>query len=212
MHDDLILKIYAPYSTEKASLLARIHNRKPINIFGDNYIVVKMEEIKESESIVIPFVLQSNSEKAHHIIYARKINIIDKSTKKEPELIQGYTAEQWQEIIAGKYLCEFSDDKNYNKHNSYYDVLDGLRDKRGFHTGMIEERNLFVSKRHLILDFKYCRPSQLKGILRPIFVEPVDKESECCFIFDDSSCTNIKWSDLIRHSKHMKYVIKYIEL
>jgi hypothetical protein len=86
----------------------------------------------------------------------------------EPEKIQGYTAEQWQEIIGGGYLCEF-----YNTiDNREYIHREAMRT---FRNGDVS--TTFVSKDGR--NWTYCRPAQIKGVMRPIWVEPVDKTVTC---------------------------------
>lgn len=76
-------------------------------------------------------------------------------------LIQGYTAEQWQEIVGGGYLCEVGD-----RDDDLW--LPALLIK-------IAKDNLFVTRagNHEETLWVNCRPAQIKGVMRPIFVEPV---------------------------------------
>lgn len=103
-------------------------------------------------------------------------------TTQEPtkqDLIKGYTAEQWQEIIDGGYLCEardvngrewvpvtlleFDDDGTDYDFKIKYSAPDDIDD---------EESHNWL---------RHCRPAQIKGVRRPIWVEPIDKEAMCVF-------------------------------
>jgi hypothetical protein len=91
-------------------------------------------------------------------------------------LIQGYTEAQWQEIIDGKYLCEFSGSGN--------EAIGHLEELKG---------DLFPFQQYNGSDWSNCRPAPLKGVLRPIFVEPVGDGAMCHFFDEDGAyldCTN----------------------
>jgi hypothetical protein len=95
-----------------------------------------------------------------------------KTSQHPPELIQGYTAEQWQEIIDGGYLCEVSQFKDF----------------ASFHMSAIEELRKHTTHNFVIPRlinsancYSRCRPAQIKGVLRPIWVEPVDDGRMCAF-------------------------------
>ena len=112
-------------------------------------------------------------------------------------LIQGYTAEQWQEIIDGGYLCEF---RSSIKEGWFLDTL------RNVH----EENGVFESGNYS--DWPICRPAQLKGVMRPIFVEPVDKDIKCCFFNSHSDILgSLQWCDMRIFSK-TELATKYIEV
>lgn len=113
----------------------------------------------------------------------------------KPELIQGYTAEQWQEIIDGGYLCEYSQDGE--KWYFTKAELGSLDLSRGNMFGRIE-----------IGSFAFCRPAQIKGVLRPIFVEPIDKTSMCAFFSKDGFPLNHKGS----RSSYSRYLNGDIDL
>jgi len=95
----------------------------------------------------------------------------------EPELIQGYTAEQWQVIIDGGYLCEFSDRLKFQA--SWFNVL-ASRDGDSF-----EDCDGDV--------MSHCRPAQIKGVLRPIWIEPVG-DPHCHFFSEDIHVGRRPWS------------------
>ena len=94
------------------------------------------------------------------------------------------SAEQWQEIIDGGYLVEVS------QNDSYYSVGELARFKPG------EEEKPFIQK--LGAPYKYCRPAQLKGVMRPIFVEPLDKDVYT--VMFDRDNTAVHDGNLIRYS------------
>jgi hypothetical protein len=123
----------------------------------------------------------------------------------EPELIQGYTAEQWQEIIDGGYLCEFHCELQGDSPPRYYGKLQEMSD-----SGLFRMENSRVW-------FEYCRPAQIKGVMRPIFVEPVDRHNT--FVFFDAEnavvghsnlLTSPSWHKIIEDCP--KKITSYIEL
>jgi hypothetical protein len=88
-----------------------------------------------------------------------------------PELIQGYAAEQWQEIIDGGYLCEFWGGS----------CTEDCQDKP---IGILEIASEGEGDYFQIVGgdlWTYCRPAQIKGVIRPIWVEPVDEKAFCTF-------------------------------
>jgi hypothetical protein len=123
-------------------------------------------------------------------------------TDSQPDLIQGYTAEQWQEIIDGGYLCEF---RNSTEDGWFIDTL------RTVH----HEHKMFESGNYS--DWKYCRPAQIKGVMRPIWVEPVDENGRFIF-FDENGdytgksndFTNPSWEEI--RPDLVSSITKYIEL
>lgn len=98
-------------------------------------------------------------------------------TEKGPELIQGYTAEQWQEIIDGGYLCEFSFSTDFDRVYSSLLSDHGHDEHEGTH--------YFHPVNDKTNDFQYCRPAQIKGVMRPIFVEPVGGDAAACQFFNE---------------------------
>jgi hypothetical protein len=114
----------------------------------------------------------------------------------KPDLIQGYTAEQWQEIIDGRYLCEFAPDDAFLPEQTDIAIL-----KEFYH---LEEHPFTVSNGL----WKYCRPAQIKGVMRPIFVEPEDK-SAWCVAFTSGGVPN-EWGAFEHFSKPDS--TKYIEV
>ncbi len=95
------------------------------------------------------------------------------------EKIQGYTAEQWHEIIDGGYLCEFTDG---DWEDGYSDMgpLVAIDYKQFRETPFMFER--IIGRRWV-----HCRPAQLKGILRPIWVEPESEDVRCVFFHGNDS-------------------------
>lgn len=130
--------------------------------------------------------------------------VADFMEKKEPELIQGYTAEQWQEIIDGGYLCEFKDS-----------TFDWIKPKMKLKLFMPKERCKFNTEN--LTNYPFCRPAQIKGVLRPIFVEPVDKSSMCIFFCKDGYPLNeirsrAAYSIYLHRGSAFKDATKYIEV
>ena len=128
----------------------------------------------------------------------------ERSTDTPPQLIQGYTAEQWQEIIDGGYLCEFGHDYNWFSETGYLsENVDGI-----FICNPAGSDNINLVK------YPFCRPAQLKGVMRPIFVEPVDKEAFCVFLDGDGRAIisgMARWrlykdGGFHRHEKAAKYI------
>jgi hypothetical protein len=108
----------------------------------------------------------------------------------EPELIQGYTAEQWQEIIDGGYLCEFTSDDYRHAKISKLKECDGVF--------------CDVSSTY----WHSCRPAQIKGVMRPIWVEPESTSSDCVFFDGDNRIVREgKWYEAeIPRSVSTKYI------
>lgn len=92
-----------------------------------------------------------DAEKEDHRAFHWKFLDI-KYGKAEPQLIQGYTAEQWQVIIDGKFLCEFSD-------------IEGFGDNPLIQT--LKEIDPFRSRS--CLTWNFCRPLRIKGVRQPWF-------------------------------------------
>lgn len=109
-----------------------------------------------------------------------------------PKLIQGYTAKQWTIIIDSGYLCEFNDG-----YNGYY-TIDHLRE---FGCGLFKTASF--------AEFPVCRPARLKGIMRPIFVEPVKRTSLCVF-FDANN--KVLGKQRIRYNDKPKKATNYMEI
>ena len=126
--------------------------------------------------------------------------------KGEPESqkIQGYTSEQWQEIIDGGYLCEFSE----NGIDFDGSRVAELAKYRNTNTGLWFYPPLY-------LGFKFCRPAQLQGVMRPIFVEPGDIDAMCTFFNEDGYPLYggmLPWSCLDERDSHAVIkATKYIE-
>lgn len=121
----------------------------------------------------------------------------------KPALIQGYTAEQWQAIIDGKFLCEFSD-ADWHIENNYADrivqVLTGITD--GKFTG---------NDYH----WPYCRPLRIKGVRQPWFGGefPVDPSARVSYVLRDGykdqiEAGRIRWE----HKAVMSDIVEFIEL
>lgn len=126
--------------------------------------------------------------------------VADFMEKKEPELIQGYTAEQWQEIIDGGYLCEFSD-----RDDVWWP---------GFLKVIPEINNCFMSSSKLkdnTTGFYHCRPAQIKGVLRPIWVEPVDDVVWYSFFGDNSHLGDERWC-VRNKTGHFPSATRYMEI
>ena len=85
----------------------------------------------------------------------------------KPDLIQGYTREQWQRIIDEGFLCELSDDELFNPETRLIDHLSSFDGN--------EDRHF---KDFSGLYFTHCRPLRIKGVRQPWFGGaecPVDK-------------------------------------
>ena len=111
----------------------------------------------------------------------------------DPELIQGFTAKQWQEIIDGGYVVEFPDGNGYWCQCRLKEIDSA--------------NSLFVC----IHDYEYkdCRPANIKGVMRPIFVEPVDRDAACHF-YDQKGRAIAKHR--IRCQSKPSRATKYIEV
>lgn len=122
---------------------------------------------------------------------------------KQPQKIQGYTAEQWQEIIDGGYLCEFSVGDSYQQ--SFYACLESAHlDTK------TSQRNVYFMSEVNGNDYFYCRPAQIKGVMRPIFVEPVD-DPYCHFFLGEDRIQYGYWGEVAKTaSRHG--ATKYIEV
>ena len=117
--------------------------------------------------------------------------------------IQGYTAEQWQEIIDGGYLCEVADDEG-----EWYEGMIKV-------VGLNEGGGVHGKQGH----YELCRPAQIKGVMRPIFVEPEDRNSRFVFFSkpghlkgssNDFSCPS--WDEVVMSIPHGSDITKYIEV
>ena len=118
-------------------------------------------------------------------------------------LIQGYTAEQWQEIIDGGYLCEFSSRPDFTGNCRVF--------------GTLRDINANFAKDHGCQRWSYYRPAQLKGVMRPIFVEPSSNGTMCVFFDNDGFPLNQKRSRYafgvyLRGDHGLDRATKYIEL
>lgn len=104
------------------------------------------------------------------------------------ELIQGYTEEQWQEIIDGGYVVEIGD----------RDGFDG-----GLILNLLDKDDL-----PLIIDGRMrCRPAKLKGVIRPIFVGPDDNGVICNFWGELGEwCCSGPWSKIGGKNRYTKYM------
>lgn len=96
---------------------------------------------------------------------------VSRGAEKAPALIQGYTAEQWQEIIDGGYLCEFSMNGNFTRCPVYCTLQEF--DSGGGSASFLPHPAKGI--------FAYCRPAQLKGVIRPIWVKPTSQHATCIF-------------------------------
>ena len=107
--------------------------------------------------------------------------VADFMKEKEPELIQDYTAEQWQEIKDGEYLCEFTYSNDVDGMPRF-----GLLNK--FEDDPSATEDVFQDDAGEWHD--KCRPAQIKGVLRPIWVEPGDAGVMCAFFKDGYPLNN----------------------
>jgi hypothetical protein len=116
----------------------------------------------------------------------------------KPTLIQGYTAEQWQEIIDGGYFCEFG--IFGDTCSSRFGILKKIDGSR-----YVDERGIAWIN---------CRPAQIKGVMRPIWVEPVDKMAKCNFFGEDGRFKFFSMWDLRRAvgEHNLSIATSYIEL
>lgn len=122
----------------------------------------------------------------------------------KPALIQGYTAEQWQTIIDGKFLCEFAD---YNFPKS--PIISALHSRKdsGF---CFEDED---GEKGAV--FKNCRPLRTKGVRQPWFGGgcPVSPQAKVIVKFSDGSdrvnCAgNFVWGNLELSAQ----IVEFIEL
>lgn len=120
-------------------------------------------------------------------------------------LIQGYTAEQWQEIIDGGYSCEF---RHIGSEPWRIMKLGGI---------FCQETEDYIFKDISAESWAYCRPAQIKGVMRPIFVEPVD-DPYCVFFDVDGKALHTGMMRFAFRKENPGYVgdvakaTKYIEL
>jgi hypothetical protein len=136
--------------------------------------------------------------KADRDLLDRRIQNMEESV--EPEKIQGYTREEWQEIIDGGYLCEVRD----SEEEGWYEGLVVIKS--------ITEIKEFKAEYGF---YRYCRPAQTKGVMRPIFVEPVDKKAKCHFFNKADMYLGAahQWKDYTNLSNHcLSAATKYIEV
>lgn len=122
-----------------------------------------------------------------------------------PQKIQGYTAEQWQEIIDGGYLCEFANNSKFD-HNC---LNDGYTAHYGFLDEIADEYHKFhdINKNYRV----FCRPAQIKRVMRPIFVSPESRESVCHFLRDGEVIESGQWP--LASIEAIKYgATEYIEV
>ena len=111
----------------------------------------------------------------------------------EPQKIQGYTAEQWQEIIDGGYLCEFAMTASFFE--PYLQTLDAVTDKQ------------FCSDKEGGIFALTCRPAQLKGVMRPIFVEPSSVGAYCVFFDEYGHVSGYgNWESYWTNKDNTKYI------
>ena len=126
----------------------------------------------------------------------------EQTGREQPQLIQGYTAEQWQEIINGRYLCEFSMDGNFTRCPVYCTLQ--KFDPEGGSASFLPHPAKGV--------FAYCRPAQIKGVIRPTWVEPVDPGNAMCVFFYDNGKPASEYSFRWPYPCRTDKVTKYIEL
>jgi len=82
--------------------------------------------------------------------------MIEQMNKKQTTLIQDYTDEQWQTIIDGNFLCEFSDENEFETCTiGYLMYMGDLSHKERFNNGGEY--------------FMHCRPLRTKGVRQPWF-------------------------------------------
>jgi len=107
---------------------------------------------------------------------ARKaISEADAKQAEQENLIDGYTREQWQRIIDGKYLCEFWDTERFV--SPIFSLLGSV----------IKKPLPFV--RNQGMPYKHCRPAQLYGTRHPCF----GKRPE--WLKDDDRIIWVKYDD-----------------
>lgn len=117
----------------------------------------------------------------------------------KPALIQGYTAEQWQTIIGGEFLCEFSD-------------VDFSLTSGPFIIGRLDEIKPWKEKRSftgLSVGFVYCRPLRTKGVRQPWFGgdRPVSERAKV-----HCSCKDGRTLTYLARSIDWSVVTEFIEL
>lgn len=84
---------------------------------------------------------------------------IEKLKKDQDKLICGYTKEQWDHIIDGGFICEFSDWPDF-RGGGRLGLLGQIRNS---------ETALIFRINGKIAFWKYCRPAQIKGVMKPWF-------------------------------------------
>lgn len=140
---------------------------------------------------------------SHPIGYKEIFDAYVEAITPELELIQGYTAEQWQMIIDGKFLCEFAD---YNFPES--PIVSALHSRKdsGFCCEAEDGEEGAV--------FKNCRPLRIKGVRQPWFGGECPVEGKVVAKCEDGEVI------LGQPAKHMwkndgtfkKVIVEFIEL
>lgn len=117
--------------------------------------------------------------------------------KKVEELIQGYTSEQWQTIIDGKFLCEFSSDKN-----NWYGISTLT------HFALRKESDSIFTPKDGVT-WRYCRPLRTKGVRQPWFGGecPVNENAYVYAKYDSDLDSTGRAIDI-----NWRKVIEFIEL
>lgn len=122
---------------------------------------------------------------------------------KEPELIQGYTAEQWLQIIDGKFLCEFSDRMD----DSGW-VVGPLT---GFDFSHPQPFEYYGGSGN----WRCCRPLRAKGVKQPWFggEKPVGSDAVVAVYLRDGTTASgdvggLRWE----HIPERDDIIAFIEL
>jgi hypothetical protein len=132
----------------------------------------------------------------------------------EPDLLQGYTPEQWGEIIKGGYLCEFSNVTN-----------DGAPDWKKPVARLVEVGRKWGNGRSDIIftsesekEYTFCRPAQLPGVLRPWFGGecPVDKDATVLAVLGNGhtivkEAGVLEWGGVVPRLPHIT-VTSYMEV
>lgn len=116
----------------------------------ENYVdIVQAEDARKWRDLVREYD-ETNEARAMTSMFDAFKKLTSKNST--PQLIQGYTAEQWQTIIDGKFLCEFSDREDFT--DRIIHELDSIGD------------HVFRSNE---CGWTYCRPLRTKGVRQPWF-------------------------------------------
>lgn len=116
-------------------------------------------------------------------------------------LIQGYTADQWQTIIDGGFICEFGD-------------LEWRYETWGMLEGFHEQSPNFMDKKEDT--YSYCRPLRTKGVRQPWFGGecPINSSALVVVTLADGDNRCAKASEFNWHvpDNKSRRIVEFIEL